>query len=156
METVIAAVGGSQNERVLPIAADLAERFLARIVAVHVNQHMAPGIRGGRYPMNVDEDERQARIRAEVESLRSAGVDIELEIVTSRANPSTPIADAARRHGAGAIVVASDGHAPLVSALGGSVAHRLMHEAPCPVITLTPETRPTAFRLVQRAAVAAA
>jgi nucleotide-binding universal stress UspA family protein len=156
METVIAAVSGTPSERVLTAAADLAERFLARIVVVHVNQHMAPGIRGGRYPLNVDEDERQARIRAEVEGLRSAGADVELEIVSSRANPSTAIADAARRHGAGAIVVASDGHAPLVGALGGSVAQRLIHEAPCPVIALTPETRPTAFRLVPRAAVAAA
>jgi universal stress protein A len=156
METVIAAVAGTPDERVLSAAADLAERFLARVVVVHVNQQIAPGIRGGRYPMFADESDRQARIRSGVESLRSRGVDVELEIVTSRANPSAPIAEAARRHGAGAIVVASDGHTPLAGMLGGSVAQKLLHDAPCPVVTLTPQSAGNAFRLVPQASIAAA
>lgn len=156
METVIAAVAGTPSERVLSMAADLAERFLARVVVVHVNQLIAPAVRGGRFPLRADEDDRQALIRSEVESLRSAGCDIELELHTSRANPSAVIAEAARRHGAGAIVVSSDAHSPLAGVLGGSVVRKLLHDAPCPVIALTPESAPTAFQLVPRRAAAAA
>lgn len=48
------------------------------------------------------------------------------------------IATAARNEGANAIVVGTRGHTMLSGLLVGSVAMRLLHLAPCPVLVVPP------------------
>jgi nucleotide-binding universal stress UspA family protein len=157
MDVVVAAIDGPESERALPAATELAERYLARIVVVHVNQLTVAGPRGGRFPLRADEDQVQARIRELVRGLQASGYDAELEIHTSSLrHPAAVIADVARRHGAGAIVVATSGRSPLLGALTGSVAHRLLRDAPCPVVAVTPEQRSTTPRVIGRSSPAAA
>jgi nucleotide-binding universal stress UspA family protein len=149
MDTVIVALDGPQSERALPAAQELATQFLARIVIVHVNQ-LVPGARGGRFPLHADEDLRTARLHEVVGELRAQGFDADLELsTTSLGHPATIIARAAERHSAGTIVLAARHHNALVGALTSSVSQRLVREAPCPVLVITPETTRETFHAVR-------
>ena len=67
---------------------------------------------------------------------------------TARPSSTPPniIARAAKRHDADAIVLATRGHAPVIGLLASSVAQRLLHNAPCPVVAVTPGTTHETFR----------
>jgi nucleotide-binding universal stress UspA family protein len=156
METVVIALDGRESERALPAAQELAKQFLSRIVIVHVNQLVA-GFRGGRFPLHADEPERLARLREVIADLRADGFDAELETsTTSLGHPADIIARSARRHGAGAIVLASRDHAPGLGAFTSGVTRRLLQAAPCPVLVVTPKTTHETFRAVGRLTPAAA
>jgi nucleotide-binding universal stress UspA family protein len=156
METIIVALDGPQSERALPAAQELAKQFLSRIVIVHVNQLLS-GARGGRFPLHADEDVRTARLHEVVAELRAQGFDADLELsTTSLGHPATIIARAAERHGAGTIVLAARNHSPLLGALGSSVSQRLLRNAPCPVMVITPATTRETIRAVNRREAAAA
>jgi nucleotide-binding universal stress UspA family protein len=156
MHTIIVPIDGSSSERALPAAEKLATQFDARLVLVHVQERMVAG-RGGRIPARLDEADRLAHVRELVTRLRAEGFQTELE--TPRAlleHPADVIAAAARRHDADAIVLATRGHAPIVGVLAASVAQRLLHAAPCPVLVVTPGTARDMFRWPGRGEPAAA
>jgi nucleotide-binding universal stress UspA family protein len=156
METVIIALDGRESERALPAAQELAKQFMSRIVVVHVNQ-LVGGARGGRFPLHADEPERLERLREVVAELRAEGFDADLETsTTTLGHPAKIIAESAKRHNAGAIVLASGDRAPVVGALTGSVTRSLLHTAPCPVLVVTPRTTHETFRSVRRLTPAAA
>lgn len=157
MNTVIVALdGGNWSERALPAAKDLARRFDAGIVIVHVSQ-LQPGLRGSRFPIRADENARREHLGRLAAELREDGIDAELEFTTAGlGHPAAVIADAARRHRAGMIVLATRGHVPVVGLLASSVAQRLLHEAPCPVLVVTPRTTRESFRSTPSGAVEAA
>lgn len=156
MDTVILALDGPGSERALPAAEELATQFLSRLVIVHVNQ-LVPGPRGGRFPLHADEDSRVARLHEIVADLRARGFEVDLELSsTSLAHPAAIIARAAERHQAGTIVIAGRHHGPLVGMLTSSVSQRLLAQAPCPVLTVTPDTTRETFRAVNRTTPAAA
>lgn len=147
MDTLIVALDDrAASERALPTARELARRFGARIVLLHVDRLYA-GLRGGRFPVRADRDERRAHLERVAAELRSDGLEAELEVATaSLSHPAAVIAAAARRHRAGAIVLATRGHAPMLGVLASSVTQRLLHEAPCPVLVVTPRTTRETFR----------
>ncbi len=156
METVIIALDGRESERALPAAEELAKQFLSRIVIVHVNQ-LVSGYRGGRFPLHADEPERLERLREVVSELRAEGFDADLEtFTTSLGQPANIIAESAKRHGAGAIVLASRDRTPGLGMLTSSVTRRLLQTAPCPVLVVTPGTTRETFRAVGGLAPAAA
>ncbi len=133
-DTVIFAVDGPDSEAALPTAQELADRFLSRIVIVHVSELVT-----GRanLPYRGDEARIRARLHEIVDELRDAGVDATLEmhsVVGGRA--AKIIADVAERHEAGLIVVAARGHSPVLGLLNGSITQRLLHTAPCPVLAV--------------------
>jgi nucleotide-binding universal stress UspA family protein len=157
MDTVIVALDGTTSERALPAARELAEQFLARIVVVHVVNQLVGGARGGRFPTRADEHERRARLQELVAELRGDGFDADLEVYTTTlGHPASIIADTARRHRASAIVLATRGHAPVIGVLASSVTQRLLHQAPCPVLVVTPRTTRETFRAINQQARAAA
>lgn len=140
MDSVILALDGEESERGLPAATEMARQSMARIVVVHVNKLLAAA-RGGRVPSHPDEPNRQERLREIVAELQRDGYDAELEIHTTMlGHPASIISDAARRHNAEAIVLATRGHIPAVGLLASSVTQRLLHLAPCPVVVITPRT----------------
>lgn len=156
MDTIIVALDGPESERALPAAQELATQFMSRILVVHVNQ-LVPGARGGRFPLHADEDVRVARLHEIVADLRARGFEVDLELSsTSLAHPATIISRAAERHQAGTIVLAARHHSPLVGMLTSSVSQRLLTEAPCPVLIVTPETTRETFRAAHRPTPAAA
>jgi nucleotide-binding universal stress UspA family protein len=146
MNTLIVPIDGSGSERALLAAEKLATQFDARLVLVHVQQ-LIVGRRGGRLSAHVNEAGRLARVRELVARLRTDGFDAELETHrTSLEHPANIIADAAKRHDADAIVLATRGHTPVIGLLASSVAQRLLHIAPCPVVAVTPGTTHETFR----------
>jgi nucleotide-binding universal stress UspA family protein len=152
MESVIIAFDGKTSERALPAATELAKQFLARVVVIHVTQ-LVRGLRGGRYPVRVDEDNQRARLQEIVAELREWVIEADIEVhTTTLASPGRIVADAASRHGAGAIVIATQRRIPLVAMFTTRVLRRLLQDAPCPVLIVTPgTTRETFFSVRLRA-----
>ena len=132
---VWATDGSSAAEQALPYAKGLAQADGARLVVVHVDEF---GVgRGGGYSVNVDETEVQAAIRKQVEDLKREGFDVVLQ--ASRVwmgGAAHVIAEIAKQEGADLIIAGTRGHGPLSGLLLGSVTHRLVQIAHCPVLVV--------------------
>jgi nucleotide-binding universal stress UspA family protein len=141
-QTIVLAVDGSeQSNRALNYAATLAKESGGRILAVHVRELMAGRAAG---PVHVNEDEIEAGIRAQVKQLNDDGIKTELQITsTMTGGPAHVIAEAAEKEGADVIVTGTRGHTAIAGVFLGSVAQRLLHVAPCPVLVV-PDTAATA------------
>ena len=83
-------------------------------------------------------DERRiASLKALTSSLRRHGIDASLHVVRGAiGSPAPHIADVARLSQAAVLIVGTRGRSPAISAVAGSVAQRLVAEAPCPVLVL--------------------
>jgi len=136
-KTIVLAVDGSESsDRAVAYAGDLARDSGGRIVAVHIKELIAGRFAG---PVHVDEDELQAKIRKQVQDLSDAGVKVDIEMhSTMTGGPAPVIAEAATREGADVIVTGTRGHTALAGVIVGSVAQRLLHVAPCPVLVVPP------------------
>ena len=131
--------GSSGAERALQFAKGLAQADGARLVVVHVNEIMAG--RAAGYPVNVDEDEVQAAIGKQVEDLKQGGLKATLQLADVMAGGAAHvIAEIADKEGADLIVAGTRGHGPLSGLLLGSVTHRLLHIAHCPVLVVPPKS----------------
>lgn len=86
----------------------------------------------------VGADERRiARLKALTSSLRRHGIDASLHVVRGAIGSPVPhIAEVARMSQAKLLIVGTRGRSPVISAVAGSVAQRLLAEAPCPVLVL--------------------
>jgi nucleotide-binding universal stress UspA family protein len=136
-KTIVLAVDGSESsDRALQYAADLAKESGGRIVAVHIKELIAGRFAG---PVHVDEDEIQAKIREQIKDLSDAGVNVAVEMhSTMTGGPAPVVAEAAEREKADVIVTGTRGHTALAGVIVGSVAQRLLHLAPCPVLVVPP------------------
>lgn len=140
-KTIIWATDGSAAaERALEFAKGLVAYEHGQLIAVHANQLL--GGRAGGHPVSADEEDIELRILREVDELRDQGVDASFKLLKSaRHDAGRLIADYAAEAGADAIVVGTRGHSPLTNMVVGSVTHRLLHLAPCPVLAIPPLTR---------------
>jgi nucleotide-binding universal stress UspA family protein len=142
-ETIVWATDGSAFADVpLPLLFELGKQPGSRIVALHVNELFTG--RAGGSPVLVDEGEMREKISAQVESLRSEGIDAELRVVTThKLDTAAQIAEAAERAGGDVIVIGTRGLGELGTLLhGGSVARGLTHIAHVPVIVVPPAPSP--------------
>ena len=142
--TIVVAVDGSQqSNRAADLAAVLAKESGGRILAVHVKELMAGRAAG---PIHVNEDEIVAEIRGRVKRLNDDGIKAELQVTsTMTGGPAHVIAEAAEKEGADVIVTGTRGHTAIAGVVLGSVAQRLLHVAPCPVLVV-PESIATGGR----------
>jgi nucleotide-binding universal stress UspA family protein len=134
-ETVVWATDGSQPaDRALEVAKSLAREHGSSLVVVHVAQHYATKSGLAVY---ADESQVKAKLEATVQELCGEGFKASLTIV-DHVGPQAAheIANVAREAGANLIVVGSRGHGPVTGLLLGSVALRLLHVAPCPVVVV--------------------
>jgi nucleotide-binding universal stress UspA family protein len=138
-ESILWASDGSEHaDRALRYARELAGVNGARLIAVHVKEINAG--RTGVYPVQLDEDEVERKIQAQVKDLQDAGLAASYEQQAAAAgNAAHTLADAARELAADVIVMGTRGHAPIAGLLLGSVTQRLLHIAPCPVLAVPPE-----------------
>jgi nucleotide-binding universal stress UspA family protein len=138
-EVIIWASDGSDHaDRALDCARDLAEKYSARLVAMHVRE-ITLG-RGGGYPVQLDEEEVEQKIQGQAKDLKDAGIDASYEqLGTTAGGAAHALAEAASQTGAQLIVVGTRGQGTLSGLLLGSVTHRLLHVAPCPVLAVPPE-----------------
>jgi nucleotide-binding universal stress UspA family protein len=125
---VWATDGRPHSDLALGYVREMCERHGSTLRIVHV----ARPLEGG------DGERRIAKLKAMTTSLRRHGVNASLHVVRGAVgSPAHQIAEVARMCDADLLVVATRGRSRLHGAVGGSVAQRLLHEAPCPVLILT-------------------
>ena len=77
--------------------------------------------------------------------LTDAGVNAEIELrYAEEGGPANVLAEVAARDGADVIVIGTRGHSTIAGILTGSVAHRLVHAAHCPLMMIPPPARTSA------------
>jgi len=133
---VWASDGSSQAERALPFAKGLAQANGARLIVVHAREIM--GLAGvGAGPVRADEDQIEAGLGKQVADLKQQGLATTLQMGEVMAGGAAQvIADIADKEGADLIVTGTRGHGNLAGLLLGSVTHRLIQIAHCPVLVV--------------------
>jgi nucleotide-binding universal stress UspA family protein len=132
---IVCATDGSENaNRALDAAKALARENDASLVLVHIVERYAT--KGGLavYP---DEEQLAAKLEQLTKELCAEGLKATLRIVDHVGpQPAHEIADVAREEGADLLVVGTRGHGALTGLVLGSVALRLLHVAPCPILAV--------------------
>ena len=133
---VIALDGSDHSLKAVEYAKRLSPDKSARIEVVHVRELlMGRGVGGA--PVKLDEEEVVEEVQGTVRELSDAGYDVHLQVVsTVRDGPAQIIAEIAKLIHADVIIVGTRGHGPVSGLLVGSVAQRLLHLAPCPVLVI--------------------
>jgi nucleotide-binding universal stress UspA family protein len=136
-KTIVWATDGSElADRALPFVTGLARLHRSKIVAVHASEMLAG--RFGGAPVLADDPDLVEKIERQVEELRRAGFVAELRVVRGIDGIASMIAQAAAEVDASLIVTGTHGHGGIASAVLGSVARGLLHEARCPVLAVPP------------------
>jgi nucleotide-binding universal stress UspA family protein len=105
---------------------------------VHVKEIVVG--RAGGYPVQADEEEVEQKVQRQAKDLQDAGLNATYEHCGASAGGAAhAIAHAAKEDGADLIVVGTGGQGPVSGLLLGSVTHRLLHVAPCPVLAVPPK-----------------
>ena len=135
-ETLVLALDGSPlSEVAIPVATDLARQSGGRIVVVHVDERTVA--KGDMPPVHPDEANLIDKVKGHAEAISAGGVETSVELDSVVAGgPAAKIAEIAGGAGADAIVIASRGESALKGMLLGSVAHKLLHVSPCPVLVI--------------------
>ncbi len=123
-------------------AADLARRWAARLVMLHVIEpitetYVWPGEPATAELFVAEPEELEPEWQSLLEAVNLGDVRHEHRTVKGYAVPS--IAAAAREMGVDLIVMGTHGRTGLMHALLGSVAERVVREADCPVLTVHPK-----------------
>lgn len=136
---VVATDGSDPGDLAMAFAKDLAVDQKARLLVVYVDE-LVPG-HGGAHHAQALEPEIKTKIEDQVSALKADGLDAEFEVHQVKVSgPAHAIADAAAEAKADLIILGSVGSGPLKGLLLGSVAHRLLQIAPCPVLVVPART----------------
>jgi nucleotide-binding universal stress UspA family protein len=136
-KVVWATDGSDSADLTLPSAKALVAADGGSLTVVHCEEYTLPGKGGGSLTIHAGEDTLIKKIESQVAELSESGVPAELKVVkASVGGAAHVIADVARSEHADVIVVGTRGHTPLGGLLVGSVTHRLLHVAPCPVLAV--------------------
>ncbi len=136
-KTILWASDGSAcAERALPVAKSIAKSSGARMLVVHVEE-MAVGLAGAIAVGYAHNGAAKAALQRTVEDLKDEGVEAQfVSAEVTVGGVAKVLADSARDAGADLIVVGTRGRNPLAGLLVGSVTHRLLEVAPCPVLAV--------------------
>jgi nucleotide-binding universal stress UspA family protein len=136
---VWATDGSKEAERALPYVTELAHREGAALTIAHVVERIE-GAGATGPPRRADESEVQTTLRELTQRLSEEGVNASLRICGEvGVRPAHEIAKIARESEADLVVVGTRGRSAVVGVLLGSVAYRLLHLAPCPVLVIPPD-----------------
>jgi universal stress protein A len=123
--------------RALDYAVELAHRFGAEVIVLHVHEvvDLVPGAAAA--------DQLRAAAQEELERSAAAlrGRDVRVRSLLRAGAPSTEILRAAETEGADLLVVGTHGHTGLARLLLGSVAERIVRGAVAPVLTVRHPSR---------------
>lgn len=153
-KTIVWATDGSENAaRALPAAKALAQQQGSKLIAVHVRKQFTSGLSAG-LSLHAEEEKTGTRLRDVVDELAAEGLEaVYKEVAETGPHTAHAIADVASDEGADVIVVGTRGHTALTGLLLGSVTMRLLHVAPCPVLSIPATKQPAEQRDIEIAAV---
>jgi nucleotide-binding universal stress UspA family protein len=135
-KTVLFATDASAaSDRALPEALHLLDAG-GQLIVFHCDERFMAGRVGGM-PVSADEPELVQKLRDQVQELKERGIDASLVVDVTTHSVPAEIAKAAEQHDADVIVCGTRGFGPVAGALAGSVAMRLPHVAPCPVVVIS-------------------
>jgi nucleotide-binding universal stress UspA family protein len=138
-KTIVLALDGSPgSHRVLDVAGDLVVDSTQSLIVVHAVEFVG-GYKAGPAPAHLNEEDIQRQVRGQVDALAGVGAQVELRTVDVKlGGPAVAISEVAREVKADLIVTGTSGHSAIAGVFVGSVAHRLLHIAPCPVLVVRP------------------
>jgi nucleotide-binding universal stress UspA family protein len=138
---VWATDGSKEAEQAMRYVTDLALREDAVVTIAHVVERLEGGGATGP-PRRADEADVQANLKRLTKRLERQGVETSLRICGEvGVKPAPEIAKIARESGADLVVVGTRGRSAVAGVLLGSVAYRLLHLAPCPVLAVPPDVK---------------
>jgi nucleotide-binding universal stress UspA family protein len=134
--------GSAASDGTLPLVKELVRSEQAELIVFHSEPQLVGSLTYG-YPVYVEEDEIKDKIRRQAQELADAGIVAEAVIIsgTTWGGVARDIASAAETHDADLVIVATRGHTEVGGLLVGSVTHRLLHIASCPVLVLPVHAR---------------
>ena len=128
---LLAANGSASSRKAADVAADFGKKYGAEVLVFHVLERQITefGAHDAEEP-----DEASDFVDEVVRELKDAGVSARGEVETApKGRVPRAIVEAAREQGAGLIVMGSRGLSEWEELFLGSVAHRVLHLAECPV-----------------------
>jgi nucleotide-binding universal stress UspA family protein len=143
-ERIVAAVDADpeRSVKVLDAAEQLALGFHSHLLVVHVRElerptaMIATTARPGAAPPSLHletEEAARALVDDALDRLRGAGVAAEGRVGSGEGTTARELLEIAQSYGASVIIVGDRG-SRVTDLLLGSVAHRIVHLAPCPVL----------------------
>lgn len=133
---LLAVDGSSHSEQAARYTADLAQMISAEVILLHCHRQF-PSVLGEPYLQQVVSDtrDRTERIMAPVRDiLTDAGVPFSERLLEGPAGPK--IVEVARIESIDLIIMGSKGKSDLEGLIMGSVTHRVLNAAPCPVLVV--------------------
>lgn len=128
-ERILLAVDGSDHSKKAAAAAtEVARSSGGEVYVLHVHEE------GVISPMETP-SEATDLVNGVVDTLRRDGVKAEGEVATARSGQAAPeILDMAKALQSGLIVMGTRGLSDFSALLVGSMAHKILHHAECPVL----------------------
>ena len=121
------------------VAAELAREYKATVYLLHVvHLHLAP-----ETARSSGEAETAAKTKLELIGHQKLKVGTPYEILVMPGDPAVEVLQMAVKLGIDLIVMATHGRKGLRRLVLGSVAERVVREAPCPVLTVKPKAART-------------
>jgi nucleotide-binding universal stress UspA family protein len=144
---ILVTVDGSRaSEAVVPYAIDLARRVGARMTllrvvntvgATHVKASERGAVSpGGGLAWARERGEREAQDYLDSQVKKLASADVSLQTLVRSGDPAAEVLAAARETGADTIAMATHSRRGLDRLMMGSVAERVVHGSPAPVLLL--------------------
>jgi len=133
-ETILLAVDGSEpSNRATETATDLAKRLGSEVIVVHIKEREVG--RAG-FPIEINEEATEL-VDETVRRLKDVGVSARGEVrSTVFGRAARVILEVANESGAGLAVIGSRGLSDLAGLVMGSVTHKVLHLAHCPVLVV--------------------
>jgi nucleotide-binding universal stress UspA family protein len=131
LERILVAFDGSDHsKKALEAAAELAKCSDGEVHVLHVHES------GVMAPLETPGDATDL-IEGAVEELHRAGVKATGDTIPARSGSAAPaILDAAKAFDSGIIVMGTRGLSDFSGLLVGSMAHKVIHHAECPVLVV--------------------
>lgn len=128
------------SQLALKYAAEFAKQFKSEVILCHVLESLdfisqLPPLTEGYFPPNLPEiQEKHARVQCE-QALAAEGIT-NARVLLLHGSPFAEVVRAAKEESASMIVVGTHGRGALAHFVLGSVAERIVRQAPCPVLTV--------------------